>query len=191
MTLQKVQFHLTGIAPLLMHSGQTADPLNHYAKALKAVSGKRGKTDADFEEMAKIEWFAALYLEDNRVILPDFLLEAAFIAGSRKAKLGKQAEAGLFVDGHARLMFDGDNLTPEKLFERDQNRDCRAVRIQKNKVMRTRFIVKQWAATINVVFEDTMLNLSAIEKAISDCGSQVGLCDWRPKFGRFEAELLE
>lgn len=71
-----------------MHSGQTADPLNHYAKALKAVSSKRSKTDADHEEMSKIEWFASLYLDKSqRVILPDYLLEAAFINGAKNRSL--------------------------------------------------------------------------------------------------------
>jgi hypothetical protein len=38
---------IVGTAPLLMHNGQTADPLNKYAKMLKSVSGKRKKTEAD------------------------------------------------------------------------------------------------------------------------------------------------
>ena len=35
---------IIGTAPLVMHNGQTADPLNKYAKMLKAISGKRKKT---------------------------------------------------------------------------------------------------------------------------------------------------
>jgi hypothetical protein len=34
---------IIGTAPLVMHNGQTADPLNKYAKMLKGVSGKRKK----------------------------------------------------------------------------------------------------------------------------------------------------
>lgn len=172
-----------------MHSGQTADPLNHYSKALKAISSKRTKTDADHEEMSKIEWYASLYLNKNKqVILPDFLLEAAFINGAKKSKLGKQAQAGMFVDDHAILEFDGKELNPGQLFERGNNLHRKAVRVQANKVMRTRFIVEQWGAKVTVTFNDTLLNKTAIMRAIEDSGEQVGLCDWRPKFGRFLAK---
>ncbi|MFG6094324.1 hypothetical protein SPB21_03700 [Leptothoe sp. ISB3NOV94-8A] len=175
-----------------MHSGQTADPLNRYSKALKAVSSKRAKTDADFEEMAKIEWYASLYTnKKEKIIIPDFVLEAAFVAGARKSKLGKQAQAGLFVDGHALLNFDGDDLPIDELFKRDQNRHCAAVRVQRARVMRTRSFFEDWTATIKLVYNDSMLNKPAVIRAIEDCGEQVGLCDWRPKYGRFVVETIQ
>ncbi|MEM8610395.1 MAG: hypothetical protein AAGF93_00140 [Cyanobacteria bacterium P01_H01_bin.105] len=169
-----------------MHNGQTADPLNRYSKALKVISGKRGKTDADFEEMAKIEWYASLYVSDGKIVIPDTVLEATFLAGARKSKLGKQAEAGLFVNGHATLAFDGDDLSIDELFERDENRHCCAVRVQRNKVMRTRSIFKNWATVVDIRFDDNLLNESQVVRAAEDAGQQAGLCDWRPKFGRFE-----
>ena len=173
----------------MMHSGQTADPLNHYSKALKAISSKRSKTDADFEEMSKIEWFAALYLnKEKQIILPDFVLEAAFINGAKKSKLGKQAQAGLFIEGHSILDFDGKELSPDELFERGENLHRKAVKVQQNKVMRTRFIAEQWGAEIAITYNDTLLNKAAVLRAIEDCGEQVGLCDWRPKYGRFLVE---
>ena len=41
---------------LIMHNGQTADPLNPFSKAMKEISGKRKKTDTDYEAMANIEF---------------------------------------------------------------------------------------------------------------------------------------
>ena len=191
MPIQKLTIQLTGVSPILMHSGQTADPLNHYSKALKAISSKRSKTDADHEEMSKIEWFASLYLnKQQQVILPDFLLESAFINGAKKSKLGKQAQAGLFIENHATLDFDGQDLSPDELFERGENLHRKAVRVQQNKVMRTRFIAEQWGAKINLVYNDTLLNEAQVIRAIEDCGEQVGLCDWRPKYGRFLVEKV-
>ena len=193
MTLQKLPVKLIGVSPILLHSGQTADPLNRFAKAMKVISSKRGKTDADFEELAKIEWFASLYTakesEGGHIVLPDFVVEATLNAGCRKSKLGKQAQAGLFVDGHSKLNFDGDNLSIDKLFERDENRHCAAVRIGQSKVMRTRFIAEQWSTDVMIVFNDTLLNKAQVEQAVFDAGEQCGICDWRPKFGRFTAEI--
>lgn len=162
---------------------------------MKAISSKRGKTDADFEELAKVEWFASLYnakpSEGGHIILPDFVVEATLNAGCRKSKLGKQAQAGLFVNGHSKLNFDGDDLSVEELFDRDENRHCAAVRIGQNKVMRTRFIADKWSSDIMIVFNDTLLNKGQIVQAIHDAGEQCGICDWRPKFGRFTAEISE
>jgi len=47
---------------LIMHNGQTADPLNPFSKAMKEISSKRKKTDTDYEAMANIEYRAGLYL---------------------------------------------------------------------------------------------------------------------------------
>ena len=136
--------------------------------------------------MSKIEWFAALYLnKQKQIIIPDFVLEAAFINGAKKSKLGKQTQAGLFIEGHSVLDFDGKELTPDELFERGENLHRKAVRVQSNKVMRTRFIADQWGIKTIVAFNDTLLNKAQIIRAIEDCGEQVGLCDWRPKYGRF------
>ncbi len=46
---------------MLQHNGQTADPLNEFAKELKKVSGKRNKTDEYHALMGEIEWRAGLY----------------------------------------------------------------------------------------------------------------------------------
>ena len=56
--MNTLQLTIKGVSPLLLHNGQTANPLNKYARQLKAVSGKRNKTDEDFEAMAKIEFLA-------------------------------------------------------------------------------------------------------------------------------------
>jgi hypothetical protein len=190
MTRQRLRFKLTSESPLLLHNGQTADPLNRFAKQLKQVNSKRGKTDADFEEVARIEWFASLYLHEKRVCLPSEVLEAGLIGGARKLKLGKQAQAGLYATHHAILEFDGCELSPEQLWERDQNRFTVGVKIGMNKVMRTRFRVDTWSTSVELLFDDGLLNKAQVLELVRITGEQIGLCDWRPKFGRFVSEPL-
>jgi hypothetical protein len=139
MARQTLKFKLTSEAPLLLHNGQTADPLNKFAKAMKQISSKRAKTDADFEEMARLEWYASLYIDQGRVCIPSEVMEAAIVSGARKLKLGKQTQAGLFVKDNALLEFDGCELTPDQLWERDVNRFTVGVKIGQSKVMRTAF----------------------------------------------------
>lgn len=94
----------------------------------------------------------------------------------------------MFVDGHALLEFDGKELTPDELFERRENLHRKAVRVQSNRVMRTRFVAEEWGVLVKIIYNDTLLNEAQVIRAVEDCGEQVGLCDWRPKHGRFLAE---
>lgn len=138
--------------------------------------------------MSKIEWYASLYADDGKIILPSEVLEAAFLGGAKKIKAGQKVQAGMFVEENALLEFEGSDLSIDQLWERDTNRFTVGVRIQRAKIMRTRFIAKSWKALIKVVFDDSLLNKSEISEIISITGSQVGLCDWRPKFGRFTSK---
>ncbi len=95
---------IEGVSPLLMHNGQTADPLNKFSKELKAVSSKRKKTDEDYAEMSRIEWHAGLYVDKHGfIVLPSEALEAAIGDGAKKSKLGKAFKSAVFIDCDARL----------------------------------------------------------------------------------------
>ena len=61
----KVRLSIEGTAPLLMHNIRLADPLNPIAKAMKAISSKRKKTDDDLAQLARLEFEGGLY------VLPD------------------------------------------------------------------------------------------------------------------------
>ena len=192
MTFQYLNCKITGVAPILFNNGQMADPMNRFAKALKQVSSKRAKTDADFIEMQRIEWYGSLYVQDGKLILPAEGLEAAFINGAKKSKLGKTAQAGLFVTENARLQFDGDDLTVDELFERDQNRLTCGVKMNgKSRVMKTRFKAKDWSAILKICYEDSLLNAQQVKDAIYVCGEQIGIFDWRPKHGRYVVEFID
>ena len=191
MAVQRLKFKLTSESPLLMHNGQLADPLNKFSKDLKRVSGKRAKTDADFAEMAKIEWYASLYVDDGKLCIPMEVLEAALVEGAKKQKLGKQTQSTLFVTKNAILHFDGDKLTADELWERGANRLTTGVRIQRNRVMRTRPRIEKWWCEAEVQFDDKILDPAKITEIVTTTGREIGIGDWRPKFGRFTASPLK
>jgi hypothetical protein len=187
---QYLSFQLTGKSPLILHNGQMADPLNAWAKALKGISKKRAKTDADYEKMAEIEFLASLYLNKQRqIILPDFMVEAALIGGAKKHKLGSVAKCGLFATSHSRLEFDGMDLSPDELYQRRDNVFTVACRVSTSKVMRTRFKVDEWSAKISLEYDDDLLDAAQVEDIVDIAGRQVAIGTWRPKHGRFFAEL--
>jgi hypothetical protein len=178
-------YHLKSSCPLLMHNGQTADPLNKFARAMKEVSSKRGKTEADYEELAHIEFLASLYMGETGPILPATNIEAMLIAAAKKFKEGNQAKAGMYVKDNAPLVYDGPT-NPEEMFLDDRFRDTRAVVIQRNRVMRTRAIFKRWEADVTVVYEDTVINESRVDEWMKTAGNIIGLLEMRPRLGRFE-----
>jgi hypothetical protein len=192
--LPSVQIQLQGVSPLLCHNGQTADPRNTYAKAMKAVSGKRKKTDADYDELARLEWLAGLYRIDGDLVIPDYVIESAMIKGAMKSKRGPQAKCGLFFTEHSSLEFDGKPAaitddTLSEMFASGQFTHTIGVKVGMSKVMRTRPVFRNWSISITAQYDPDVLNMRDVEEIAIDAGKLVGIGDWRPKHGRFNAEV--
>lgn len=184
MAAQTLKFRIKGVSALLSHNGQLANPLNEFSKKIKQISSKRSKTEADFEEMARLEWHGGLYLMDGKPCIPGEVLEATLISAARKNKRGKQAQAGILCPGNYPITYDGptdlDTMWADPRF-----RLTVGARVQKSRIMRTRPIFREWSAEIEVMYDPAMLNKSEVESIVRIAGEDIGLMDWRPKFGRF------
>ena len=194
--LSTIQITISGESPLLCHNGQTADPRNTYAKAMKAVSSKRKKTDADFDELARLEWLAGLYRFRDEIVIPDYVLEAVFINGAKKSKRGPQAKCGLFFTDHAVLDFPNkpeqiNDDTLSEMFDSGEYTHTVGVKVGMAKVMRTRPMFRHWSMNATASFDPDVLNLRDIEEIAVDASKLVGIGDWRPKHGRFTAGIRE
>lgn len=183
-------YRLTGDAPLVMHSSALVNPRGKLTKALKDVSGKRKKTDADHERMAEIEFFASLYMDDNGPCLPGENIEAAIYEAARKTKEGKIAKSALFVPDRASLQYDGPRDEAGLLAD-DSHVLCVPVKVGQARVMRTRPIFSKWSADVEVRWESDIVNQSQVDGWVQTAGLQVGIGDWRPRYGRFQAKLLK
>jgi len=189
MAWQKMQFRLTGDAPMIQHNGQTADPLNKFSKALKAISGKRKKTDSDLEELARLEFLAGLYMGSNGPMIPSMVIDACIIDAAKKSREGVLAKSGFFTVGDALLEYDGPRTTNE-LWQDERFRFSVPVRVQQARVIRTRPIFNEWALTCTVQHEESVVNAATVASWFAIAGTLVGLGDWRPRFGRFQAQRL-
>jgi hypothetical protein len=190
MAWKKIDYKLTSSAPLIMHNGQTADPTNKWSKLIKQISSKRTKTDADYEEMARLEFMAGLYLDENGPILPAFVIDSLVINGAKKSKEGQVAKSGCFCPHYAKLEYDGPR-TADELWADEQFRFSAIVRIGQSRVARMRPIFREWSAVITLNAEDTMVNPARVEEWLVAAGTQVGVGDWRPQNGRFTVERIE
>ncbi len=174
---------------MIMHSGQTADPLNKFAKALKQVSSKRAKTDADYEEMARIEFTAGLYMGKDGPIIPATNIDSLLINASKKSKEGVLAKSGVFCVEHASLQYDGPR-TVDELWADDNFRYSALVRVGTARVARMRPIFRNWSAVVALNVETSVVNPARLDDWMIAAGSVVGLGDWRPQHGRFTATRL-
>jgi len=156
---------------------------------MKRVSGKRAKTDADFEELARLEFLGGLYLHNGEPCLPGEVIEAALVEAARKMRRGQQAKAGILSNENFPIEYDGPR-TANELWADERFRLTVGVKVQKNKVMRTRPIFREWASEISVDFMPGQLNRAEVEEMVRTAGTIVGIGDWRPKFGRFMAQAI-
>lgn len=187
--LEIAKFRLTGISPLLQHNGQLADPLNTWARALKEVTGKRMKTDADYEEAARLEWFGSLYTENGKIVIPGRCMDATLINSAKKSKKGTQAKSALMCEANFIVEHDGpENLDDLWLDARFHQRVL--MKVKGNGVMRTQPKFFPWAATIEVSFDTNQLNPKDIGGFVELGGVQIGICEGRPRYGRYKTQKL-
>ena len=190
MTTEGYRFYrvgIRGLSPLVMHNGQLADPLNPFAKAIKSISTKKKKTDSDFAELADIEWRGGLYVNnEGRPSIPSRVIEAMIAKGAARSKEGKTALSGMFVETDGRLSFAGDSLSVDELCASADHRLTVGVRVGMSRVMRTRPIFNDWNVTFEVSASTEVVTDSAsLHRWVSDAGAFIGLCDYRPRYGRF------
>ena len=50
--------------------------------------------------------------------------------------------------------------------------------------------VGAWATELQVAVNPDVLNISEAKKAIEDAGKLIGVCEYRPRFGRFEVAYV-
>lgn len=181
-----------GITPLIMHSCQCVNPLHPISKELKKYTSKRNKTDEDLIKISDLEWEAGAYWKDDLgLYIPAENVEATIQNGAKANKKGKDIEKYVNVTDLYIPFFYGENLTKEELIQNYEYRDTRIMTVQRSKILRTRPRFDQWNITFNVMYNEEKIDLETIVNAMEYAGSYVGLCDSRPKYGKFVAIIEE
>ena len=187
--LSVLSFRIVGTAPFLMHNGNLADPLDPHAKKMASISSKRRKTEADHARLAQLEFRGGLYLRDGKPCIPAEMIEAAIVKSAAQNRRGLKARAAIVVTENILLDYIGPT-DPDALWE-DESFQLRCpVRVGAIRIMRTRPMFKDWAADLHVGFLPSLLNPQDVQQFLTIAGEQIGIGDWRPRFGRFRVEEL-
>lgn len=181
-------YTIAGVRPLLMHCDQMSDPLNKWARALREISKKRTKTDDDHLEMSRREWFGGLYwAADLGVHVPERCLERMMRDAASKTRRGKDVVSGMIVQDPAPLEFKGPK-DPEALWAHGGYVLRASVGVNSSRVVRSRPMFPDWRLSFTVEYDESILDADALDGFVNVAGRQIGLGDWRPKYGRFTVE---
>lgn len=189
--MEQLRIKVSGTSPLMMHADRLANPLLPETKAHKQLTSKRKKTDEDHLAIARSEFINGLYWNaKDGIFIPGQNFDATFLAGAKLQKLGTHWKRGaLVLEDKAPLIHDGPT-DPARLWENPAYVDCRGVKVGTSKIMRYRPIFLRWAAELTVVINTDVIDLKEAQKAIEDAGSLIGVCEYRPRFGRFEVAYV-
>jgi hypothetical protein len=181
---------LTGTSPLLMHSDRFANPLDPATKAHKELTGKRKKTDEDQTAIAKSEFIGGCYFRLGiGFYIPGQNFDSCLIGAAKLQKLGVKFKQGVRVIDDELVLAGVSAKSPEELWADVDHVDCRGVKVGQAKIMRYRPIFKRWTTSATVAFDEEVLSLGEVKKAVLDAGALIGLGDYRPRFGRFDTEV--
>lgn len=188
--METIRLRVTGAMPLLMHNARLANPLDADVKKHKLLTTKRKKTDEDHQALARSEFELGLYFDAKLgPYLPAENLRRSIIEGGRLSKLGTAIDRAVLMDAERiPLQYKGprtiDGLWAESFY------DLSSVGVQTSRTMRCRPRFAQWACELTAYFDGTMINRDQLVQAATAAGKFVGVGDYRPRFGRYEVEVL-
>lgn len=189
--MEKMQVKIMGLAPMLMHSNRGVNPLDPLSLEIKKITKKRTKTEEDLLRLMDLEYEQSLYFDESvGVYMPAICVEAMIRDAAKKVRKGKDAQSAIFVEpDFIPLQYDGPKDLAGLLAD-NRFRDVRVARVNgKSSVLRCRPRFEKWAFECTINYEPTILDRQDIVSALDTGGKIIGLLDYRPRYGRFYAEV--
>jgi hypothetical protein len=189
--METLTIKFEGTNPLLMHSDKLSNPISDEAKAMKALTSKRKKTDEDHEEIALLEWKAGLYYEpDLGPYIPGWNARQSIWEAAKLSKCGKDVERGVQVlTEMCPLQYDGPRDL-KKLWAAKKFADVRAVVVQRARTMRCRPIFRNWSFETSFLVDTEVIDQDNVLRFAETAGRLIGIGDFRKMFGRFDAKRV-
>lgn len=188
----KVRLTCTGTRPLLMHNERLASPLDSYARRLRELTAKRNKTEEQLWEIARVEFEAGMYFDDQfGPCLPGSLLRKSLIDGARLMKAGRKIERGVVIaDFMLPLVYEGPRDI-DGLWGGGKSPfvDMRSVRVGAARVDRCRPIFHKWLIEAEVIADPGVIGLETFTEAARMAGEFEGIGDYREMYGRYSVRV--
>lgn len=187
--MKEIAFRLVGTVPLLMNSSDGVNPLHPLVIEKNEINAKKGnKTPEDLQRLSDIDMMLKWYWEDGYGLCVPATNILAMLRDSAKRER-KGSDITKFVDmaePFVTLDIGIKNVTQEEILKDFRYRDVRPVRIKSSRVPCTRPRFDRWALSFIVLYDEKMIDPKIVLSAMDYAGKYVGLCDYRPRYGRFE-----
>ena len=189
--MENVKVRIIGISPMLMHSNEGVNPLHPLKIEMAKITKKRNKTEEDTLAILDLEYQLNSYY-DNEIgpYVPAANIEACLRDAAKKRKKGKDFTSAVFIGPDmVQLIYEGPRKI-EDLIKDMRFRDIRPASIMGKSVLRCRPRFNSWKLEFEVLYDAAVLDLQDIKDALDIGGRLIGLNDYRPRYGRFAAEII-
>jgi hypothetical protein len=171
------------------------DPEFEICRQKAALTNKKKKTDEDFANIAKLEWYGGIYTSNGttpeHVVQPTSKVRKCLINTARISKEGKIVERAVsFTTLDVPLIYSGPRSIDE-LFADKKFHSRLSVGIRGRRIMRTRPQFYPWALEVyGILIPDAGLNFDTLKQIFELAGIVEGIGDNRVNgYGRFAGKL--
>lgn len=179
--MKKYEIEIEGVADML-----------HNRLSKELIDEMKEIPNAKKEDWEENNYKKKLYTnKDGDLILPDLVLHSFLQEACKKYKVSPPKSIGRTWTAYFKssvLVLDSAILENAELdkFGTMVNGSPSSSK-GSSKVYRVRPLIKKgWTATINIMDTAEYLNVNVVRDVFESGGMFVGLCDWRPVFGRFK-----
>jgi hypothetical protein len=211
---ETLKVKLVGIAPgLIMDNGDRADPRDPIAMERVRLSSTRAKnrTSQQMDTIEDLDYIGGIWstesgtvaIEDDEILVDGFgnlclitgAVERMLLDASTMFRLGTKAKTAFLLDGPYCLLLDGKPVKVSDVFaDRMQHRIRRRVRTgsgtKRNWIVANRPLFREWSTVIDINYFPNSLDRHQVEQIVEAGGIYQGLGSYRPKYGRFDVEIL-
>ncbi len=191
--MKRLNFKLTGETPLIMHSDTMVDPFHDLTREKKKLTSKKSnKTDDDLHRIDEIEFTAGLYMHESLgPVIPGANIDRMIVDAAKRTKAGNKAKMGLQAsEDYFPLQYEGPRDLAG-LLKDPRFHFRKSIKQGTSRVMRVRPWFHGWSLDASLDFDEKIFDLADVVAFLSVAGAYVGLCDWRPRYGRFSAQVTK
>ena len=208
MALRRFEVAVEGASPLLLSNNRISDPLSEGAKLKKHFTSKHKKADEDHENLRVLDWLYSGYWETpgtvdiddaentlsvtgfENLYMPDQNFARCLRNGAAAFRLGKETTRALQVENSPIIEHNGPSTAEEMLSD---SRFINTSPVVRQKVTNwvTRIVLPTWSCLYRVFIDDERISVDDFYRIVKTSGQFEGLGTWRPRFGRFTAEITE
>ncbi len=215
--METIKIELTGTTPIMLSNDRMVEAINPYSLLSKELTSSRKKTTKDHENINRLQWEAALYVANGKIVIPTYCIHAAIKKGGTMNKNGTKISQAVMIEGlendsmNCTLDYSSagikicddlknpDDLKAEEIPNKSFNKlygagllDGRSVVMQRARIWKIRpKFPAGWKVQFQISFDDSVIARDEVLLALNNAGKYFGMMAARIlRFGRFDYQVF-